>query len=105
MVLLRLEIVNDYWVVEKNSTYDANTNNEYLYKRKGYWDSYNLLRASPVIYWEQPLSFEQFANNIWANGFVALLDARKISKLKKKKGIFKIKKNLCYIDYIMKYHN
>lgn len=75
MVLLRLEIVNDYWVVERSPVYDDNDVNEYLYKRKGYWDAYNLLRASPVIYWEQPLSFEQFANNIWANGFVALLDA------------------------------
>lgn len=74
MVLLRLEIVNDYWVVERSPVYDDNDVNEYLYKRKGYWDAYNLLRASPVIYWEQPLSFEQFANNIWANGFVALLD-------------------------------
>ncbi|KAG4088522.1 hypothetical protein H8356DRAFT_1724261 [Neocallimastix lanati (nom. inval.)] len=75
MVLLRLEIVNDYWIIERHPEYDSKGNNEYLYKRKAYWDSYNLLRASPVIYWEQPLSFEQFANNIWANGFVALLDA------------------------------
>jgi len=75
MVLLRLEIVNDYWVVERSPVYDDKDVNEYLYKRKGYWDAYNLLKASPVIYWEQPLSFEQFANNIWANGFVALLDA------------------------------
>ncbi|ORX47940.1 hypothetical protein BCR36DRAFT_355469 [Piromyces finnis] len=74
MVLLRLEIINDYWVVEKNPS-GANLNNEYLYKRKRYWDSYNLLKSSPVIYWEQPLTFEQFANNIWANGFVALLDS------------------------------
>eukprot|EP00833_Pecoramyces_ruminatium_P005171 jgi/Orpsp1_1/1179203/evm.model.c7180000068406.1 len=75
MVLLRLEIVNDYWIIERHPEYDSKGNNEYIYKRKGYWDSYNLLKASPVIYWEQPLSFEQFANNIWANGFVALLDA------------------------------
>ncbi|ORX79043.1 hypothetical protein BCR32DRAFT_269710 [Anaeromyces robustus] len=76
MVLLRLEIVNDYWIIERNPDYSSNIiNNEYVYKRKGYWDAYNLLKASPVIYWEQPLSFEQFANNIWANGFVVLLDA------------------------------
>ncbi|ORY18458.1 hypothetical protein LY90DRAFT_166524 [Neocallimastix californiae] len=74
MVLLRLEIINDYWIIERHPEYDKNGNNEYIYKRKGYWDSYNLLKALPVIYWEQPLSFEQFANNIWANGFVALLD-------------------------------